>query len=243
MRRPSWIMPIGILLLSVGLGDELQARTSDSVPLPVNVTRGVSQGGTAQDALKAALKWGAERSIEILSRSGGFNEHPVVRITLPDDAEKMRSALARIGLEKQVEKLEEDMNRAAERAVGASGQILADAIKNLSVEDAASIIASKNERMGTRYLYRETSDSLTEQMAPIIRDAMGGEQVMDTWQKLTAAYNRIPLTKPIETDLEQYLCRKTLEGLFYEIGEQEVKIRRDPKERATDLIKQFFGGN
>jgi len=243
MKRPSWMMPIGILLLSVGLGDELQASTSDSVPRTVCATRGVSQGGTAQDALKAALKWGAERSMEILSRSGGFNEHPVVRITLPDDAEKMRSALARIGLEKQVEKLEEEMNRAAERAVGASGQILADAIKNLSVEDAVSIIASKDERMGTRYLYRETSDSLTEQMAPIIRDAMGGEQVMDTWQKLTAAYNCIPLTKPVETDLEQYLCRKTLEGLFYEIGEQEVKIRQDPKERATDLIRQFFGGN
>lgn len=243
MKRPSWMMPIGILLLSAGQVDELRACPAESLLVSDPAVSGFSQGGTAQDALRAALKWGAQRSVELLSRSGGFNEHPVVRITLPEEAEKMRVALTRIGLEKQVEKLEQDMNRAAERAVGASGRILADAIINLSVEDAASIIASQNDRMGTQYLYRETADSLTEQIAPIIRDAMGGEQVMDTWQKLTAACNRLPLTKPIETDLEQYLCRKTLEGLFYEIGEQEVKIRQDPKERATDLIKQFFGGN
>lgn len=243
MKQPSFILAFGLLFLTLGCVQELRARPESRAKLEVPATHRVSQGGTAQDALRAALKWGAQRSVEILSRTGGFNDHPVVRITLPDDAEKMRIALSRMGLEKQIEQFEEDMNRAAEQAVRTSGTILIDAVQKLTIEDAANIIASKDDRMGTRYLYRATHDSLIQQMAPLVREAMGGEKVMDSWQKLTATYNRLPFTKPIDTDLEQYVCQKTLHGLFYEIGEQEAKIRRDPKERATDLIKQFFGGN
>jgi hypothetical protein len=34
---------------------------------------------------------------------------------------------------------------------------------------------------------------------------------------------------------------KSLDGLFYMVGEEEKKIRKDPAARVTDLLKEVFG--
>jgi hypothetical protein len=34
---------------------------------------------------------------------------------------------------------------------------------------------------------------------------------------------------------------KTLDGLFYELGEEEKKIRKDPAAQTTALLKEVFG--
>jgi hypothetical protein len=34
---------------------------------------------------------------------------------------------------------------------------------------------------------------------------------------------------------------KALDGLFYMLGQEEKKIRKDPVARVTDLLKKVFG--
>jgi len=36
------------------------------------------------------------------------------------------------------------------------------------------------------------------------------------------------------------VTNKALEGLFYMVGEEEKKIRTDPKARVTELLKKVF---
>ena len=43
-------------------------------------------------------------------------------------------------------------------------------------------------------------------------------------------------------DIDHYVTQKSLEGLFYMLGQEEKKIRTDPAARATDLLKKVFGG-
>jgi hypothetical protein len=33
-----------------------------------------------------------------------------------------------------------------------------------------------------------------------------------------------------------------MDGLFYLVGQEEIKIRKDPAARVTDLLKTVFGG-
>jgi len=42
-------------------------------------------------------------------------------------------------------------------------------------------------------------------------------------------------------DLDHYVTNKSLDGLFYMIGQEEKKIRTDSAARVTDLLKSVFG--
>jgi hypothetical protein len=44
-----------------------------------------------------------------------------------------------------------------------------------------------------------------------------------------------------EFDLDKYVVGKTLDGLFYMLGEEEKKIRKNPAAQTTQLLKQVFG--
>ncbi len=41
-------------------------------------------------------------------------------------------------------------------------------------------------------------------------------------------------------DLDSYVTAKSLDGLFYMVGQEEKKIRTDPAARVTDLLKETF---
>jgi hypothetical protein len=42
-------------------------------------------------------------------------------------------------------------------------------------------------------------------------------------------------------DLDDYVTRKSTDGLFMMLGQQEKMIRINPGARSTDLLKTVFG--
>jgi hypothetical protein len=42
-------------------------------------------------------------------------------------------------------------------------------------------------------------------------------------------------------NLDKYVVGKTMDGLFYVMGEEEKKIRKDPAARTTALLREIFG--
>lgn len=43
-------------------------------------------------------------------------------------------------------------------------------------------------------------------------------------------------------DLDDYVTKETINGLFTEIGAQDQSIRTNPGARTTDLLKKVFSG-
>ena len=60
------------------------------------------------------------------------------------------------------------------------------------------------------------------------------------WGDVFNEYNRFSMKK-INPDLAGFVTEKTIEGLFFSIGEEEQKIRKDPAAQVTDLLKKVFG--
>jgi len=58
---------------------------------------------------------------------------------------------------------------------------------------------------------------------------------------LANAYNKVPLVKKINPDLNEYATEKAIDGLFHLIGEEEKKIRKDPVARVSQTLKKVFG--
>ena len=50
-----------------------------------------------------------------------------------------------------------------------------------------------------------------------------------------------PLLQSQNFDLDRYVVGKTLDGLFYMLGQEEKQIRRNPAAQTTNLLKEVFG--
>lgn len=194
------------------------------------------------DALKQALDKGADFAVDELGKDGGFLNNPKVRIPMPEKLEAVEKILRKVGKDKYADEFEMTMNNAAEQAVPLTLKVLKQSIQQMTVEDARAILDGQ-EDAATQYLKRVGSNDLRQQITPIVKDATaktGVTKVYKTmYDKMGFAGKYIDLE---DYDVDRYVTDKTMDGLFVKIAEEEKKIRENPKERTTDLLKQVFGG-
>jgi hypothetical protein len=239
-----------ILLLAAALG----LSTASTAQLPKSL-KGVTDmatgksGGLSNDevvaGLKEALGNGAEASVLKGSALDGFWKDERIRIPFPAEAEKMRTTLNGMGMNKQVEEFELTMNRAAEEAAREALPILRDAITGMSVGDGFAILKG-GDQAATNYLRDKTTSSLTERFRPVVERATQKVALTSYWTPLTSAYNKAGMftgAKAVDTDLDGYVTQKAIEGLFVLVAQEETRIRQDPTARTSDLLKKVFGGN
>jgi hypothetical protein len=195
--------------------------------------------GTVTRGLQEALRVGTERAAGTLSAAGGFSDNQLLRIGLPDEYQRVASALRGIGLGGQVDELELSMNRAAEKAAGEATPVFASAISSMTVTDAFGILNGEADA-ATRYFEARTSDELRSRFTPVVTEAMSSVGVYQALQDVTAAYDALPFAKPPATDISAWVTDGALSGLFSTLAEEEQKIRDDPSARSSALLRQVF---
>jgi hypothetical protein len=188
--------------------------------------------------LKEALRVGADTSTKKLSLINGFFGDDIIKILMPPEAAKVEKTLRDAGFGKTVDKAILSMNRAAEDATKHVGDILWNSIKSMSIQDALGILRG-GDFAATEYLKRTTTIQLTNQFRPVIDRSLANLDATKYWDDLFSIYNKFSKT-PVNTDLGAYVTEKALSGLFYHIGLQEQKIRKDPVARVTEILKKVF---
>lgn len=191
--------------------------------------------------LKEALSVGAEKAGKNLSSLNGYFGNAAIKVLMPDEAKKVEQKLRAIGLGKQVDDAILSMNRAAEDAAASAAPIFVNAIKQMSIQDAAGILKG-GDYAATDYLKGKTTTALTASFRPVIEKSLEKVDATKYWNTVFTAYNKIALTK-INPDLSAYVTEKALSGIFYQVGQEEQQIRKDPLARTSDLLKKVFGGN
>jgi hypothetical protein len=195
---------------------------------------------TAAEGLKEALRVGTRGAVALVSRKDGFYADPGIRIPLPGAMKDMARGLRRIGFKAQIEEFELALNRAAESAAGEAFDVFAAAIGEMSIPDARALLGG-GDTAATAYLERTSSDELGLRFAPIVEKSMAKTGVVAIYDRLLQHWKAMPPgTKP-DLDLDEYVTRETLDGLFLKIGEQERRIRTDPAARSGELLQRVFG--
>lgn len=193
--------------------------------------------------LRDALRVGAENAVSFTSREGGFNSNPVIRIPFPEDAIRVRNWAVQNGLSNQVNALENNLNKAAERAAKEAVPIFVNAIRSMSIEDGFAILRG-DSLAATSYLRQRTSAELINRFRPIVDQVIDDINLTSFWDPIATAYNATTMftgQQQVNADLGAYVTDKALGGLFHYVGEEEKKIRRDPKARVTDILVRVFG--
>ncbi|MCS7086774.1 MAG: DUF4197 domain-containing protein, partial [Bacteroidia bacterium] len=135
--------------------------------------------------------------------------------------------------------LELRLNRAAEDAAVKAKPIFWNAIKNITIADGMAILKGDSVA-ATRYLQQNTQSQLIEAYRPPIDSVLEQNGAKSTWADVVTGYNALT-GKNVETDLTTYTTGKALDGLFYVVGQEEARIRRDPIARVTEILKKVFG--
>ncbi|HTN05197.1 DUF4197 domain-containing protein [Agriterribacter sp.] len=191
--------------------------------------------------LKEALRIGTQNGAGKLASADGFFTNAAVKILMPEEAQKVESTLRSIGLGSLVDKAVLSMNRAAEDAAKSATPIFVNAIKEMTITDALGILKG-GDYAATSYFKDKTTLPLTNAFSPVIEKALTKVNATKYWNDVFTAYNKFS-AKPVNTDLVAYVTEKSLTGIFYEVGQEELKIRKDPAARVTDLLKKVFGSN
>jgi hypothetical protein len=104
------------------------------------------------------------------------------------------------------------------------------------------------------YLKNTTYNDLYSLYKPKIeastkKDIIGNVSTQESWEALTGKWNtfansiagKLAGFKPVTTDLNDFLTRKALDGIFLKIQGEELKIRKDVSARVSPILQKVFG--
>jgi hypothetical protein len=227
--------------VSVALGG---CDTARQVLEGVGTTYGGTTFGGLSNAeiitgLRQALTVGTDKGTQQLSAVDGFFKNAAVKILLPEEAKKVESTLRSLGMSSLVDKAILSMNRAAEEAAKGAGSIFVNAIQQMTITDAVNILKG-GDFAATNYFKGKTTSALTMSFKPVIDKALRNVNATKYWGDVVSVYNQFSANK-VNTDLSAYVTQKAMDGIFYQVGLEEQKIRRDPVARTTEILKKVFG--
>jgi len=191
--------------------------------------------------LKEALSIGTGNAVGATSKTDGYFGNKAIKILMPKKIEKVADVLGKMGYQKEVDEFVLSMNRAAEKAAPQAKQIFIDAIRGMSIEDARKILDG-GDTAATDYFKVKTTGKLSEAFRPIVSSSMNEVGTTRSYKEMMGKYSALPFAKSESLDLDRYVTDKALEGLFHMVGQEEIRIRKDPAARVTDLLKTVFGG-
>lgn len=225
------------------LNKAVKGDSSKNVLSGMNKVLGKGSTGAVSNAdiingLKQALTIGTDNSAKKLNKADGFFANAAIKILMPDEAKKAEKTLRQFGMGSLVDKAVLSMNRAAEDAAGGITNIFLDAIKGMTLTDGLSILRG-GDFAATDYLKKNTTLQLTEKMRPVIEKSLAKTDATKYWKDVFTAYNTFS-KQTVNTDISAYVTEKSMAGIFYSIGEEEQKIRKDPAAQVTDLLKKVF---
>ena len=195
---------------------------------------------TIISGLKEALSLSTEKAIALVGKTDGYFGNQAIKILMPEKMRMVTDALGKMGMQKQVDEFILSMNRAAEKAAPKAASIFGDAIKNMNLEDAQKIL-NGGDTAATDYFKLKTSDSIYTEFKPIIAATMGEAGTTRLFENIMGKAKTLPLMSGTKFDLDDYVTRKSTDGLFMMLGQQEKMIRINPGARSTDLLKTVFG--
>ena len=194
----------------------------------------------ASAGLKEALQRGAEVAVGLLGKTDGFLGNPKVRIPLPSGLDSAAKLMRGLGQGAQVDELVTAMNRAAESAVPEAKPLLIDAVHSMTVTDARKILTGGQTSV-TKFFAGKTRKPLGVRFLPIVTAHTEKLALAQKYNAVAGQASGFGLVEKEDANVQQYVTGKALDGLYYMIGEEERRIRKDPVGTGSSLLKKVFG--
>lgn len=249
MRRPALVLTACIAIATAAAGAGAQSLEQQlKQQLLGSKNNGSLNERDASGGIKEALAQGVDRAVRQLGKEDGFFRDQAVKIFVPEKVRKLADLARQLGAGGKVDAFELSMNRAAEKAVPVAAGILADAVRQMTLQDAIGLVRG-GETSATDFFRRSSEEKLYAAFRPIVEKqtaSVGVTQKYKDFSKKAGGGSMAALLggggqgAASSADLDDYVTRETIDGLFHVIAEQEKQIRRNPASRTTELLRRVF---
>ncbi len=212
------------------LGNILKQIPTSANPSTLEIGQGIKQ----------ALEIGTSKGADQLSARDGFLGNLAVKILFPPEAQKVEKTLRSIGMGSLADNVITSLNRAAEDAAKEAKPIFIAAIKQMTITDATNILLGSQDA-ATQYFKRVTTAQLTDKFSPIVTSSLSKVGATKYWGDAASKYNKLPLVKPVNADLSEYVTQKAIDGMFLQVALEELDIRNNLGARSSTLLQKVFG--
>ena len=188
--------------------------------------------------LKDALSQGLFKGLDAFADPNG---NPLVRFAFPGDAAKIENTLRDLGFDKVINQVTGKFTKAMSSAVNTAKPLFFDALKNMSIKDAAKILVTDNTHAATDYFKQSMKPGLMTAFRPIVDSTIKVEGADKEWGTITKVYNVIPfINKPLENNLTDFILARVVDLMFVMVANEEEQIRSKYALRKTDMMKKVF---
>jgi hypothetical protein len=177
--------------------------------------------------LKDALLVGSQNVVAQLGSVDGFNLDPAIHIPLPEQFSLL-------------DDLELKLNRAAEVATPKAKELFAQAISEMTFEDAMNIYNGPDDA-ATRYFQEKMTPPLAGAMSPVVDESLAQVGAVQSYDNVMNEYKAVPFVPDVKADLTTYVVEKGMDGIFHYMAVEEAAIRQNPVKRTTELLQRVFG--
>lgn len=194
-------------------------------------------GISLTEVIRRLLSLSSQNAFALLLQPGGFYDHSVARIPLPDRLGGVRSSgILSAVLQSQSfrDRLQRQLNRAAEKGAERAAPLVADAIRTVSIE-AANEIVRGGPQAATQFLRGKMGLALLDSMLPGISDGLRlfDDQVIGKAVQSVTGFDIAALSQDI--------TRKADDAIWAAIGMEEADIRANPGKTNDPLLMGVFG--
>ncbi len=188
--------------------------------------------------LKDALSQGLFKGFEAFADPNG---NPLVRFVFPGEAVKIEKTLRDLGFDKTINQVTGKFTKAISSAVSVAKPLFFEAVKRMSVKDAAKILITDNPHAATDFFKQAMKPGLMIAFRPLVDSTIKIEGADKEWTGITKVYNSIPfINKPLENNLTDFISARVVDIMFVMVANEEDQIRTKYELRKTDMMKKVF---
>ena len=188
------------------------------------------------EVIRRLLTLASQNAFALLLQPGGFYDHSVARIALPDRFGSRSGTLLAAILQSQTfrDRLQRQLNRAAGRGAERAAPLVADTIRMMSIEAADQIVRG-GPRAATQFLRGKMGIALFDAMLPGVAEGLRifDDQVINRAVQSVTGFDMAALG--------QEITRKADDAIWAAIGLEEEAIRANPQKTNEPLLIGVFG--
>lgn len=189
------------------------------------------------EAIRRLLALSSQNAFALLLQPGGFYDNAVARIALPDRfGGNSGSGITSAILQSRAfrDRLQRQLNRAAEKGAERAAPLVAAAVRNVSIQDAAALVRD-GPQAASNFLRGQMGTTLVNAMLPGISEGlrMFDDQIINQTVRSVTGFDGAALAQDI--------TRKADDSIWAAIGLEESNIRADPRKTKDPVLIGVFG--
>jgi hypothetical protein len=185
-------------------------------------------------AVKDILNSSLFRALTALSKLHSDNPESA----LPKEIHPVLSTLKTLGYADQVNKLTSTIGTASGLMLNESKGVMADAIKEIDLGDAVSIVLG-GEDAATSVLKNAMKGTIKKRYSAALDVELIKTDATKYWPIAAEAHNIFSKNK-ITPNLSDFLTERAVDALFIAMGKEEKEIRKDPHQIGSAIVNKVF---